>query len=280
MILCTQIKSLTNILNHTRKRIHFVPTMGALHKGHLSLIASATRPDALVVCSIFVNPTQFNQSYDLSSYPRIIDKDMYLLKDAGCQVVFIPSSDEVYPKHVEVEIPDIEETYLLKTLEGYFRPGHFEGMLQVVNRLIQIVKPQSIYMGQKDWQQQLLVSKLLKKYYKQVSIEVVPTVREEDGLAMSSRNMRLSPEERSKAAHIYKALRMTAEQWKIKRIEELETRAFHFLESEGFTVEYFKICERNTLNPITEISKGEQAIILTACWLNKVRLIDNFLLNK
>ncbi len=187
------------------KKIGFAPTMGALHEGHLELIRLAQKDCDVTVCSIFVNPTQFNDPKDLEKYPRTVEKDSKMLESAGCNILFLPSVAEIYPPNV-----DLRNRYdfkqLTQVMEGAFRPGHFDGMAQVVKRLVDIVKPQGLYMGQKDFQQFSIVKNMLKQMRTRTRLIMCATMREADGLAMSSRNVRLTLENRAQAPQIYAQL--------------------------------------------------------------------------
>ena len=189
------------------KSIGFVPTMGALHEGHLSLIKSSKTKSDITVVSLFVNPTQFNNSEDYRLYPIQPEKDKAMLESIGCDVVFMPSADEIYPHGTE-KLTSYELGYLESVMEGKFRPGHFQGVCQVVNRLLEIVNPTFLFLGRKDFQQCKVIERLLSLTGKSQDMQLVicPTLREANGLAMSSRNMRLSPDQRNKAAMIYEEL--------------------------------------------------------------------------
>ena len=205
------ISSLQNFLNSERikgKSISFVPTMGALHTGHLSLIEASKKQNDLTVCSIFVNPTQFNNAHDLSVYPRTLEADCQMLESIGCDAVFAPSAEEMYPQlpQIKFDFGDLE-----RVMEGQFRPGHFNGVGIVVSKLFNIVQPDNAYFGQKDLQQCAIVNRLVKDLSFSLILNICPTQRETDGLAMSSRNRNLSPEQRNDAPHIYKALQKAAD---------------------------------------------------------------------
>src|SRR5262245_46576859 len=205
MILFKKAGDLSNWLETQRKnnlQIGFVPTMGALHPGHLSLIGSSKEENEITLSSIFVNPTQFNDPKDFEKYPVTPEKDIYLLESIGCDILFVPDILEIYP-HGTTAVNHYDLGYLDTVLEGKYRPGHFQVVCQVVHRLLDIVKPDSLYLGQKDYQQCMVIKRLAELTNSQVKIIICPTLREEDGLAMSSRNLRLSPEYRKKAAKIF-----------------------------------------------------------------------------
>ena len=251
--------------------------MGALHQGHLSLVAASKSACDITVCSIFVNPTQFNNSEDFKHYPVTIEKDLELLIAAGCDIVFLPSVEEIYPpghskKHYD--LGDIENR-----LEGFYRPGHFQGVCQVVDRLLEIVSPDNLFMGQKDFQQCMVVRKLLELTKKDstVHLTIIPTMREPDGLAMSSRNLRLSSEEKSIATSIYKELLLIKNSIQNQSFEVLKQSARAHLEKQGFTVDYAEIANQHDLSPAENLH--ESTVALIAASIGKVRLIDNLLLN-
>ena len=189
----------------TSGKIGFIPTMGALHKGHISLIEASKKTDTLTICSIFVNPTQFNNTADFEKYPVTIEKDIDLLEKAGCNVLFLPSVEEIYPADSSTTLP-YELGFIETVLDGKSRPGHFQGVCNVVQRLLDIVQPNTIYLGQKDYQQCMVIKKLTELIQSPTQIIVCPTLRESDGLAMSSRNMRLTTVERIKAIRISEVL--------------------------------------------------------------------------
>jgi pantoate--beta-alanine ligase len=265
--LCKELKS--------NKSVGFVPTMGALHEGHLSLIRRSTAENDLTVCSVFVNPIQFNNKKDLENYPRTIENDLEILEKAGCDVVFTPGEEEMYPKGETGSI-DFDFGHLDKILEGKFRPGHFKGVAIVVKKLFDIIEPQKAYFGKKDYQQLLVISEMVKKCNLHVGIVPCLIVREADGLAMSSRNMRLTAIERKMAPIIYETLSgvkekagtmpvNTLKEWAVKRINS----------NPAFDVEYIEIADKDTLLPLESWTAKEKAIVLAAVKLNEIRLIDN-----
>lgn len=259
------------------QRIGFVPTMGALHAGHLSLINFCKSQNDVTVCSIFVNPSQFNNTEDFEKYPVTIEKDIELLAKAGCDVLFLPTVDQVYPPSYTKRHYDLGK--LETILEGQYRPGHFQGVCQVVDRLLEIINPHRIYFGQKDYQQCMVVARLLRLLDKENQIEIViePTVREQDGLAMSSRNVRLNKEARLNATAISKTLTYIKTRLKTDSISDLKSSSKAALEKQGFVVDYVEIADANTLDP-AETNSGK-LVALVAASINDVRLIDNLLLN-
>jgi pantoate--beta-alanine ligase len=248
-----------------------------LHPGHISLIRKASEKGSFVLCSIFVNPTQFNNADDLKFYPVTLEKDIELLLQAGCDVLFLPSKEEIYPAHYRPKKYDLG--VLETVLEGKYRPGHFQGVCQVVDRLLQIVGDCHMYLGQKDFQQCKVIQKLIDVTDRtnQVGLEIIPTVRESDGLAMSSRNLRLSPIQRRKAPALYEALRLTQANLRNKSLTELKGWATGDLEEKGFKVDYFEIADSVSLLPAVNIEK--KVVALVAAHLDNVRLIDNLPLN-
>ena len=280
MLLFKRIADLKNYLKPLKakgKRVGFVPTMGALHKGHISLIERSKKNCQLTVCSIFVNPTQFNDPKDFDKYPNTIDNDIEMLNDFGCDVLFLPSVKEMYPDGL-ANTTKIDFGFLANTLEGEHRPGHFNGMAQVVERLLRIVSPTHLYMGQKDYQQQLIVRQLIKRRKLKTELVIVETMREKDGLAMSSRNVRLDAEARKLAVEISKTLKkMRITNYEL-RITDLAEQGRERLESfKGIDLEYFEIRNAKTLKPAT--SKEEKFVAVVAAKIGGVRLIDNMLLN-
>jgi len=263
------------------KKIHqtigLVPTMGALHEGHLSLIEEARKHADLVVCSIFVNPTQFNDPKDLEKYPRPIENDISLLESAGCDVLFLPSVEEIYPDPQEVWHIDLG--YLDKIWEGLHRPGHFQGVTQVVYKLFQIVQPQIACFGQKDFQQIMVIQKMLEIKKLPVQLVICPIVREKNGLALSSRNVRLSTEGKKKALVLSRALRAVKKDFPDKPVHELKQIGSAEIEStEGVKLEYFAICETVSLEEATVIFPDKSYVAIVAAWVEGIRLIDNMLL--
>ncbi len=260
--------------------IAFVPTMGALHAGHISLIDAASKENQVTISSIFVNPTQFNDLKDFEKYPITIEKDIEMLEAAGCNVLFLPSVKEMYPEGIKPEM-QYELGYIETILEGKFRPGHFQGVCMVVHRLLDIVQPDNLYLGQKDYQQCMLISKLVELINQQdtIKVNICPTLREKDGLAMSSRNMRLNEDERKLAAIIYRCLSYIKEHTGKQSVNDIKKQTQSMLEEAGLRVDYVEIAEAKHLSPITTWDEKEKAVALIAAFMNEVRLIDNMLLN-
>jgi pantoate--beta-alanine ligase len=262
------------------QKIGFVPTMGALHKGHISLITLARQQNECCVCSIFVNPTQFNDPADFEKYPVTIEKDMAMLEEAGCDILFLPSVQEMYPNDIDKK-NRYDLGYLETILDGKYRPGHFQGVCMVVHRLLDIVKPDNLYLGQKDYQQCMVISKLteLIGIDKQTTVNIAPTLREEDGLAMSSRNMRLTEQERKQAIAIFQTLSYIKKNLQPGSLLLLKQEAADQLSAKGFKTDYIEIATADNLNLVDYWDGKQKLVALAAAFLNDVRLIDNLLLN-
>ncbi len=273
-----EIKTLQTYLQNQRKSgktIGFVPTMGALHQGHLSLIETAKNQNDVVVCSIFVNPTQFNNPHDLAVYPRTLEADCKMLEEVACDIVFAPSASEMYPS-----LPTLKFDFgtLENVMEGKFRPGHFNGVGIVVSKLFNIVQPNKAYFGQKDLQQCAVINCLVKDLSFSLDLVICPTQRETDGLAMSSRNRNLSEDQRVIAPEIYKSLSAAAELLKTKSSTEVKQFVTDYFEViEDIELEYFEISDFETLLPIEELLEGKTALCIAA-FLGKTRLIDNIII--
>jgi pantoate--beta-alanine ligase len=276
MILFKRAGDLTRWLDQQRlsgKSIGFVPTLGALHAGHISLITISKRSAGVTVCSIFINPTQFNDPRDFQKYPITLEKDIALLERSGTDVLFLPDVDEVYPGGTSgLEHYNLGRIETL--LEGEYRPGHFQGVCQVMRRLLDVVRPDDLFMGQKDYQQCMVVQRLLELRGMHTQLHRCPILREPDGLAMSSRNVRLTPEQRARATAIYKALLSIKEGWQMGHPSKpgLIGTARSILEQADFRVDYIEIADSKTLEPI---GGGPRAVALIAAFLGEVRLIDN-----
>ncbi|HTC00703.1 MAG TPA: pantoate--beta-alanine ligase [Ferruginibacter sp.] len=280
MILFKKAAELGEYLAIQRKKglkTGFVPTMGALHNGHISLINACRKQNDLTICSIFVNPTQFNDPNDFKKYPKTIEADIYLLEKEGCDIVFLPSVDEIYPSGT----PTIhyELGFLETVLEGKYRPGHFQGVCQVVDRLLQIMMPDQLFLGQKDYQQCMVIKKLIELTSTPTELIICTTQREESGLAMSSRNMRLSNNEKNNAINIYNTLHLVQKEIQPGDLSQLKQKAAEYLISKGFTVDYVEIANTATLQLIDNWNGSTPLIALAAAFLNDVRLIDNIILD-
>jgi pantoate--beta-alanine ligase len=283
MLLLKRVSDLQKHLNSLKNKglqIGFIPTMGALHRGHVSLIDRSRNTCDVTVASIFVNPTQFNDPKDLEKYPRPISRDIEMLTEAGCHVLFLPDVEEIYPKGTT---PSQKFNFgkLDKVLEGTFRPGHFDGMAQVVHRLLEIVKPNKLFMGQKDFQQQAIVGSLIQQTNLPTELVTCAIIRDEDGLAMSSRNVRLSPEDRAIAPLIHKTLQEAADMVGDYSPSEIQKQVTAKLRAESrFRLEYFEIVDGRTLLQIRLFEDTDYAVALTAVWVGEVRLIDNIVLKQ
>lgn len=262
-------------LNNSNSKIGFVPTMGALHAGHISLLERAIQENDAVICSIFVNPTQFNDPKDLEKYPRPIEQDIQLLTKAGCHVLFMPEVTDIYADKTEWTHSFGE----LETLwEGAMRPGHFKGVGQIVYKLFSIVNPTNAYFGQKDFQQTLIIKKLISDFSLKINLHVCPIIREENGLAMSSRNIRLTEEDRANSSKIFEALNFTKEQICAgqRNLEVLKDNALSILSNiPNLTIEYVDIVNPENLKIVTEINYNDKLLMIIAVKLGGTRLIDN-----
>lgn len=260
--------------------IGFVPTMGALHKGHISLIETSVKENAVTVCSIFVNPAQFNDPADFEKYPITLEKDIGMLEAAGCDILFLPAVKQIYPEGVHSQV-NYELGYLETVLEGKFRPGHFQGVCMVVHRLLDIVLPDNLYLGQKDYQQCMVIKKLVEliKQEEKINVVVCPTLREPDGLAMSSRNLRLGKNERETAAVIYHSLSLIQKKLQKGNTTAIVKEAHSMLEKAGFKIDYVEIADARNLSLVTKWDGRQKITALIAAYLNQVRLIDNMTLN-
>jgi pantoate--beta-alanine ligase len=258
--------------------IGFVPTMGALHQGHISLLETAKKQADTTVCSIFVNPTQFNNADDFAKYPIQLADDYRLLIEANVDVLFLPDTAEMYPEGLsQTKIYPIG--YLDTILDGAMRPGHFQGVCRIVHKLLKIIEPQVVVMGQKDFQQCLVIKQLIEQEQIPVELVLAPTHRANDGLALSSRNQRLSAEARQKASLIYSNLCRVANGLKqAEPFKPLQEAAIKQLIDHGFTPEYLLLADANTLVVCNEVSDTEPMVLLIAAWLDGVRLIDNITL--
>ena len=276
MLTFSKIKETTDFLEqeiNQGRSIGFVPTMGALHEGHLELMRRAKKENDLLVVSIFVNPIQFNKSEDLEKYPRNLEADKKLLETVGCNVLFSPETEEMYPE----EVNEKYDFWQLETvMEGAHRPGHFNGVAIVVKKLFEIVKPQRAYFGEKDFQQLAIIQKLVEMKKMPVEIVPCPIVRDADGLAMSSRNARLTPEERTIAPRIFEILQYAKSKKDSICTGPMKQMVINMFEAnEDFLLEYFEIADDKNLQPVTSWGKGEGIMGFVALQLGNVRLIDN-----
>lgn len=274
-----KLNALQKRLDYLRKKgktIGFVPTMGALHEGHLKLVHTCIEHCDVAVSSIFVNPTQFNDPSDLVKYPRNLEKDSVMLKKAGLHILWAPKEKEIYPENLDTRV-EIDLAGLDKVLEGFHRPGHFEGVVQVVKRLLDIVQPDVLFMGQKDFQQFTIIHHLIQELKLPVRLEVVPTVRESHGLAMSSRNERLSNELRQKAKVIFESLQDAHKNLGKISPAIISQKALDKIRAAGLKPEYFEISDGFTLQTVQDPGQHKYIVGLVAAWAGDVRLIDNLI---
>lgn len=273
------LKAFLRQIRSEGKACGLVPTMGALHGGHISLLNRSKNENSVTVCSIYVNPTQFNNPADLRNYPRNHEKDYELLQKVGCDVVFSPSDAEMYPDKpvIKFEFGPLDDV-----MEGYYRPGHFSGVALVVAKLLNIVQPDRAYFGQKDWQQATIISRLVEELQIPSEIRTAPTIREPDGLAMSSRNMRLQPSQRPLATIFYEVLTY-AKNAILKEgmpFSHVLQRAREMFDRDSqLRLEYLEMVDSKNLNAITNVSEAERPILCIAGYVGEVRLIDNMFLD-
>lgn len=276
MIISEHIAELKQLLMHERsqaKTIGFVPTMGALHPGHLELMKQAKRENSILVVSIFVNPIQFNNPEDLKKYPRTFETDRQMLENIGCDFLFYPSAEEMYP---EPDTTHYDFGALAQCMEGEKRPGHFNGVAIVVRKLFDIVEPDKAYFGEKDFQQLAIIQALVRKLNMPVQVIPCPIVRESDGLAMSSRNMRLSKEARQEAPFIYETLKRAITLFPTYSPEAMKQWvAGQFENKKAFTVDYIEIADTLELQAVHSWEDASGISLFVAVFLDEVRLIDN-----
>ncbi len=278
MITLYTIKDLQKAVSTSKneeKTIGFVPTMGALHEGHISLVKKCCEQNDVCIVSIFVNPTQFNNPTDLEKYPRTIEEDTKILKEAGADIVFVPSVQEIYP---EPDNRQFDFGQLDKVMEGKFRPGHFNGVAQVVSRLFDIVKPDRAYFGEKDFQQLAIIRQMVRQLNIPVEIVPMPIRREDSGLAMSSRNQRLTDDQKTQAVNIYRILSKSKALYNQKTVEEVRTWVVESINKiASLEVEYFEVVDGNTLQQIVDWKDTDYAVGCITVFCGEVRLIDNII---
>jgi pantoate--beta-alanine ligase len=273
-----ELKAYLQDLKAQKKTIGLVPTMGALHKGHLSLISQAKKINDIIVVSIFVNPTQFDNNEDLIKYPKTIENDTKLLESVSCDVLFYPSVKEIYNEKIVADTFDFDG--LEHQMEGKFRDGHFNGVGTIVKTLFEIVAPHRAYFGQKDFQQLQIIKKMVKKHRINIKIKGCSIFREEDGLAMSSRNARLSKQQREAAPFIYKTLKEVRKKFGVEDPNNLtQWVEDQFKKHPLFKLEYFTIADEKTLETIENKESGKKYRAFIAIFAGKIRLIDNIRLN-
>jgi pantoate--beta-alanine ligase len=270
------LKAFLEQIRRSSESIGFVPTMGALHPGHISLIQASQKQNQKTICSIYVNPTQFNNAQDLAKYPRTLEQDIELLRQQGCDAVFCPTNAEMYAAD---SILKFDFGYLNTEMEGRYRPGHFSGVALVVSKLFNIVRPDVAYFGQKDYQQFKIIERLVSELKFDIALQCMPIVRERDGLAMSSRNARLNQEDRKKAAQLYQALLFAKELLgNNKPMADVRSQVeSQFNSVGGIRLEYLQLANATNLLPLENVQG--KSILLIAAYVGEVRLIDNLLLS-
>lgn len=272
-------KTLVDYIERQRemgKKIGFAPTMGALHLGHLSLYESAKKENDEVISSIFINPTQFNNLQDFTSYPQSLDHDLQLLETAGVDAVYVPNIEDIYPEELKSTKYDFDG--LEKEMEGKHRPGHFDGVGTVVEILFRQVQPHHAYFGEKDFQQLAIIKKMVQKLNLPIKIHAVPTLREEGGLAMSSRNLRLTPSQREAAPLIYNTLLQVQKWFGEITIEEIQKKVKAIFKNSDLNLEYFTIANEETLKEVNFTTENNKYRAFIAVFAGEVRLIDNIAL--
>jgi pantoate--beta-alanine ligase len=279
MDVITSKSSLTSLIERLKgegKEIGFVPTMGALHAGHLSLVKASKQDNDITIASVFVNPTQFNDKEDLRRYPRTPEADRALLEGSGCDYTFMPSVEEMYP---EEETRAFRFGYVETVMEGARRPGHFSGVAQIVSKLFDIVSPHRAYFGQKDFQQVAIIRQLVRQLHYTLKIITCPIVREPDGLAMSSRNALLDPAQRESAPRIYRALQKAVELAASLEVEEVKARVVQEInETPCLETDYFEIVDSVELRPVKSWRESGSKVACVAVYAGNVRLIDNIII--
>ena len=279
MIILKQVEKINDFVGNLKKEgktVGFVPTMGALHNGHISLIKKSKSENLVTICSIYVNPTQFNNKTDLQKYPITIESDIDQLEKAECDILFLPSTQEMYKDGEVNEYYNLG--YLENILEGKFRPGHFQGVCVIVDKLLKAIEPTALYLGKKDYQQCMVINKMItdKKY--NVVLKICDTIREQDGLAMSSRNLRLNVTERTDALKIFETLKKIKSEITTENIDEIKANAKNYLTENGYKVDYIEIADADTLEIAKSWDGNKKLVALVAAYLNEVRLIDNIIL--
>ncbi|RNI35337.1 pantoate--beta-alanine ligase [Hanamia caeni] len=282
MIIFKRITNIQKWLQTARSgkaAVGFVPTMGALHEGHLSLLQQSKKQADISIVSIFINPAQFDNKADLEKYPSTVAKDIKLLEENGCDILFLPSESEIYPdeksKRKHYDLGNLETV-----LEGKFRPGHFQGVCLVVERLLTIITPDVLFLGRKDFQQCLVIKRLISLMKYETDVIICPIAREQSGLAMSSRNQRLNEDEREIAAELFKALKEIKENRDHSQFSILKKNAIKKLELKGFKIDYLELAKEKDLQTVSELIPGQKLVILIAAFLQNVRLIDNIILSE
>jgi len=272
------LKAFLRAQKQAGKSVGLVPTMGALHAGHISLFNSCKTENDVTVGSIFVNPIQFNNPNDLLKYPRTIERDIDVLESTGCDVLFTPEDKEMYPQEPTLTI---DFGHLDKVMEGRFRPGHFSGVAVVVSKLFNIIQPDRAYFGQKDWQQFAIIQKLIEELNFNITLHGVATLRESDGLALSSRNLRLDPQQRQIANVFFKSLQVAKTSFRggksLGEVKELVSKMAQTVP--GVSLEYFEVVDSKNLNLLENVEQSERPIMCIAGYVGEIRLIDNMFIN-
>lgn len=271
-----ELKKQVGRLRDEHKSIGFVPTMGALHQGHLQLVSRCVAENDACVVSLFINPTQFNDKNDFNRYPRTLENDTALLASVGCAIVFAPSAEEMYTPSEMETVFEFDFGGLDEVMEGIFRPGHFNGVVQVVSKLFSMVTPDKAYFGEKDFQQLAIIRRMVQVMIFPIEIVGCPIVREKSGLALSSRNALLSEQERTTAAVIYRTLSESKQLMHEKTVAETKAWVIDRLNAiDGLKVEYYEIVNGNSLQSITDWSDADYVVGCVTVYCGKVRLIDN-----
>ncbi len=278
MLIAKTNKELKKFLENSdiNQKIGFVPTMGALHLGHLKLIEKSKKENLFTVVSIFVNPKQFNNKEDFNKYPITINEDIELLKSVNCDLLYIPTYEEIYPSgmtNVDIPLHDLDKVY-----EGEKRPGHFAGVAAVVHRLFSLVEPHKAFFGLKDFQQCLVIKNLRDQYFKNIRLKFCPTIREKSGLAMSSRNKRLSKEGLKVASNIYKAMKEVKSNFNKIDINTALNEGLKLLKQYPIQIDYFSVANKHTLKPNKHWMPVRNNVLLVAVIIEDVRLIDNMVI--
>jgi pantoate--beta-alanine ligase len=269
----TELQEALKSVRSVKNKLGFVPTMGALHEGHIDLVKKSIEENDFTIVSVFVNPKQFNNTEDFEKYPNTVQNDILLLEKAGCDYLFLPAFDAIYPssyKAISIDLGTIDSVF-----EGPLRPGHFDGVVQVVNILFGLIQPDIAYFGLKDYQQCMVIKALRDQRFLNIQLSLCKTVRAGNGLALSSRNKRLSVAGLEKAAFIFKALKTVNELKKHIEPEDAIKYGIHILSSHQLEVEYFALANADTLQPSRKWLRSGKNVVLAAVWVEGVRLIDN-----
>lgn len=272
----SEIKNISQQIRLAGQSLGFVPTMGALHAGHLQLLQTARTENQVVCCSIFVNPIQFNNAEDYQRYPRVVEDDIRILEENQCDYLFLPQAADMYPRPLGLSF---QFGQLETVMEGRFRPGHFSGVAAVVSKLFHLVNPHKAYFGQKDLQQYLIIRRLVEDLNFNLELVCHPIIRESDGLAMSSRNRRLSEPERRQAVELYKSLTLARQWLQTKTVAEVKAAVADYLAGfEHIRLEYFEVADAESLQPLAAAQSSQGVALCIAAYLGSVRLIDNMII--